>query len=143
MIAELGQDGRTVLFSSHILSDAEELCERVAILAKGQLVVTGRVSDLTSRDVTGWQLVVAGGDEGRHRALVADGAVRPLAAGRFALDLPAATRPELVIAALRDTGGALESVTPRRETLEDVFVRAVGASSTETRPSSGPEGNRR
>jgi ABC-2 type transport system ATP-binding protein len=143
MIADLGQDGRTVLFSSHILSDAEELCERVAILAKGQLVVTGRVSDLTSRDVTGWQLVVAGGDEGRHRALAADGTVRPLAAGRFALDLPAATRPEAVIAALPDTGGTLESVTPRRATLEDVFVRAVGASSPEMRVSSDPEGNRR
>lgn len=139
MIAELGQDGRTVLFSSHILSDAEELCERVAILAKGQLVVTGHVSDLTSRDVTGWQLVVVGGDEGRYRTMVGGGAVRPLAGGRFALELPAATRPEPVIATLRDAGSLLESVTPRRETLEDVFVRAVGASSAEAPLSSGAE----
>jgi ABC-2 type transport system ATP-binding protein len=126
MIAELGRDGRTVLFSSHILSDAEELCERVAILAKGQLVVSGRVSELTSRDVTGWQVVVAGGEEMRHRELVPHGSVRRLVDGRFALDLPATVRPESLIAALPATGATLESVTARRATLEDVFVRAVG-----------------
>ena len=126
MIAELGQEGRTVLFSSHILSDAEELCERVAILAKGQLVTSGHVSELTSRDVTGWVLVVAGGDEAQHRVLVPGGVVRHLGHDRFALELAATSRPEAVVAALAASGAVLESVTPRRATLEDVFVRSVG-----------------
>jgi ABC-2 type transport system ATP-binding protein len=126
MVADLGREGRTVLFSSHILSDAEELCERVAILAKGQLVISGRVSELTSRDVTGWQVIVVGGEERRHRQLVPAGSVRRLVDGRFALDLPAMMRPEALIAELPATGATLESVTARRATLEDVFVRAVG-----------------
>jgi ABC-2 type transport system ATP-binding protein len=126
MIADLGREGRTVLFSSHILSDAEELCERVAILAKGSLIVSGRVSDLTSRDVTGWKISVDGGDEVRLRALVPDGSVRPTHGGSFVLDLPAAVQPEAVITSLASVGARLESVAPRRATLEEVFVREVG-----------------
>ena len=132
MIADLGRDGRTVLFSSHILSDAEELCERVAILAKGCLVVSGKVADLTSRDVTGWHLVVIGGDERRHLDLVPGSTVHPLGAGRFAIDAPATTRPEGVIASMAAAGVALESVTPRRATLEDVFVRSVAEPASST-----------
>ncbi len=125
MIAELGRDGRTVLFSSHILSDAEELCERVAVLARGTLVVNGRVDELTSRDVTGWHVVVNGGDEARVRALAPDAVVHPLDGGRWAIDLPATTRPEALAAALPSAGAVLESVTPRRQTLEQVFLGAV------------------
>jgi ABC-2 type transport system ATP-binding protein len=128
MITELGQEGRTVLFSSHILSDAEELCERVAILAKGQLVTGGPVRELTSQDVTGWIIVVVGGDEARHQILVPDGMVRHLGHERFALEVAATSRPEAVISALAASGAVLESVTPRRATLEDVFVRSVGRS---------------
>ena len=128
MIAHLGKEGRTVLFSSHILSDAEELCERVAVLAGGRLVLGGRVAELTSRDVTGWKLTVDGGDEERLRSLVPDGSVRA-SGGGYVLDLPASSRPEAVIASLASAGARLESVMPRRATLEEVFVRAVGPQS--------------
>jgi ABC-2 type transport system ATP-binding protein len=128
MISDLGRDGRTVLFSSHILSDAEELCDRVAILARGRLVGSGRVSDLTSRDVTGWDVVVAGGSDQRYRELTSGGVVRVLVGGRYALELPATVRPETVIAAAVAEGATLESVTPRRATLEDVFVQSVAQS---------------
>ena len=125
MIAGIGAEGRTVLFSSHILSDAEDLCQHIAILAKGTLVAHGRVRDLTSNHVTGWQLVAAGGDEPLYRRIAPRADVRLLPDGRFALDLPAEARPEPVIAALSAAGAALESVAPRRGSLEDVFVRAL------------------
>lgn len=137
MIADLGRDGRTVLFSSHILSDAEDLCERVAILAKGQLVLKGHVSDLTSGDIAGWQIVVAGGDEIRHREAVPQGVVRTLVGGRYAIDLPAAVRPEAVVADLVGNGVTLESVAPRRATLEDVFLRAIGPAPDAGAPNPG------
>ena len=126
MIADLGRDGRTVLFSSHILSDAEELCDEVAVLARGRLVLHGRVADLTSRDVTGWHVVVSGGEADHYRAWAPGTTVQPLAGGRYALDLPADLRPETLVTALPSMGAALESVSPRRASLEDVFVRAVG-----------------
>src|SRR5919204_4511967 len=48
LIEGLRQDGKTVFFSTHILSDAEALCDRVAILHRGELRGVGAVADLTS-----------------------------------------------------------------------------------------------
>jgi len=126
MIAQLGRDGHTVLFSSHILSDAEELCERVAILGKGRLIVSGRVDDLTSRHVTGWHLVAGGGDVDMARRVAPECQVQPLSGGRFALDLSGGVRPEPLIARLAAAGALIESVTPRRASLENVFLEALG-----------------
>ena len=47
-IASLKEEGKTVFFSTHILSDAEALCDRVAIVAQGELRGVGAVADLTS-----------------------------------------------------------------------------------------------
>ncbi len=126
MITQLGRDGHTVLFSSHILSDAEELCERVAILGKGRLIVSGRVDDLTSRHVTGWHLVASGSDVELAGRLAPECPVQPLPGGRFAFDLSGGVRPEPLIASLAAAGALIESVTPRRRSLENVFLDALG-----------------
>src|ERR671924_814152 len=59
LILRLRDRGCTVFFSSHVLSDAETLCSRVAILAKGRLVASGRLSDMLAFQARGWELVVA------------------------------------------------------------------------------------
>src|SRR6267143_7194088 len=48
LIEQLKREGKTVFFSTHILSDAEALCDRVAIINKGELRGVGAVADLTS-----------------------------------------------------------------------------------------------
>ncbi len=48
IIRMLKREGRTILFSSHILSDVEELCDRVALIAHGSLKVLGTIEELTS-----------------------------------------------------------------------------------------------
>jgi hypothetical protein len=73
-------------------------------------------------------VVVAGGSDQRYRELTSGGVVRVLVGGRYALELPATVRPETVIAAAVAEGATLESVTPRRATLEDVFVQSVAQS---------------
>jgi ABC-2 type transport system ATP-binding protein len=49
MILALRNEGRTILFSSHILSDAEQLCSRVGILARGRLAQIGPLAELTAK----------------------------------------------------------------------------------------------
>jgi Cu-processing system permease protein len=60
LILSLRDQGRTIFFSSHILSDAEALCSRVGIVARGRLTATGRLSDLLAFETRGWELVVGG-----------------------------------------------------------------------------------
>jgi ABC-2 type transport system ATP-binding protein len=134
LIARLHGEGRTVLFSSHILSDAEALCSRVAILAKGRLAASGPLRDLLSENVRGWELVVRGLSEQVRAAMAASGhGVAPLADGTWHVTLAASARPEPVIADLAAAGASLVSAAPQLETLEEVFVRRI-ASSAGSRP---------
>ncbi|MBM3750077.1 MAG: ABC transporter ATP-binding protein [Acidimicrobiia bacterium] len=126
LILELRDAGRTVLFSSHILSDAEMLCSRVAILSRGRLVASGTTSDLTSGQTRGWEITAAQLTPAAVAALQPKTikAVR-ITHGRYTFELSAEQRPEPVVAELAACGATLESVTPLRATLEDVFVERV------------------
>ncbi|HEY7055098.1 MAG TPA: ABC transporter ATP-binding protein [Vicinamibacterales bacterium] len=128
LMLELRDQGRTIFFSSHILSDAEALCSRVAIVAKGRLAGSGRLADLQEFAVQGWELVVSGVPAAtleRVRARVRR--VTAIAGERYAIDLPADGRPDQLLAELTAGGATLVSLNPVRETLEDLFVRRVAA----------------
>src|SRR5688500_14244208 len=130
LITRLHGEGRTILFSSHILSDAETLCSRVAILARGKLAASGTMRDLLSENVRGWEVIVRGLDEPARAALSSRGIdARPLADGTWQIALGPASRPEPLIAELAAMGAPLVSAAPQLETLEDVFVRHIGAPS--------------
>jgi ABC-2 type transport system ATP-binding protein len=135
LILELRDQGRTVFFSSHILSDAEALCSRVAILAKGRLAAAGRLSDLQEFAVHGWELVVSGVppdvmDRVRPRVR----SVTAITGDRFAIDVDANGRPEQLLAELTAAGATLVALNPIRETLEDLFVRRVAEMGKGARP---------
>ena len=126
LILRLRDRGCTVFFSSHVLSDAEALCTRVAILAKGRLIASGRLSEILAFGVHGWDLVVADVRDDvieKHKARFMR--VVPIGAGRFSLELPLDVPPERVLADLIAEGGRLVSLNPLRETLEDFFVDKV------------------
>ncbi len=128
LILRLRDRGTTVFFSSHVLSDAEALCSRVAILAKGRLVATGRLTDILAFDARGWELIVADIDDRRIAALGAR--VRQsvqIGPGRYQLELPAEAPPERVLAELTAAGGRLVALNPIRATLEDFFIEQVAA----------------
>ncbi len=128
MILGLRDRGATVFFSSHILSDAEAVCSRVAILAGGRLVASGRLTELLAFGIKGWEVVVEGvAAEAVERLRAAAVRVTPIAERRFAMEFPATARPDLFMAELAAAGASVVSVNPLRDTLEDFFMRQVAA----------------
>jgi ABC-2 type transport system ATP-binding protein len=128
LMLELRDAGRTIFFSSHILSDAEALCSQVAIVAKGRLAAAGRLADMQEFAVQGWELVMANVPDAalaqirpRVRSVVR------VAGDRYVIDVPAEGRADELLRELVGAGAALISLNPVRETLEDVFVRRVAA----------------
>jgi ABC-2 type transport system ATP-binding protein len=124
VILRLRARGCTVFFSSHILSDAEALCSRVAIMANGRLVTSGRLSDLLGFELRGWDLVVdrvsddvRAGLEGRVRRIT------EISPGRLALDLAPDASAEALMHELAGRGAAVVSLHPVKDTLEDYFLR--------------------
>ncbi|MGE5244164.1 MAG: ABC transporter ATP-binding protein [Betaproteobacteria bacterium] len=126
LILGLRDRGCTVFFSSHVLSDAEALCSRVAILAKGRLITIGRLSDILAFEARGWELVVSGAEDHVVGALGARvrRAVR-IGAGRYAFELPLDPPPTELLRELEASGVRLVSLNPIRETLEDYFFEQV------------------
>jgi ABC-2 type transport system ATP-binding protein len=123
LIEQLKHEGKTVFFSTHILSDAEALCDRVAILHQGQLRGVGAVAELTRNMQGKIELIWSGGTvPATLKAISGDihisgdtvRAVLPEAQQDAALDI------------LKREGLRLISLTPVRSSLEDYFVSQVG-----------------
>ena len=122
--------GRTIFFSSHILQDAEMMCDRVAIVFKGKLRSVGKLDDLVSREAKWIEVSVRGtlpADLPGDRTTAPDGTTLVKVEG-----VPALTK---LLAAVPAAGGEVLSVWPRRESLEDLFLREIGRAKAEERPS--------
>jgi ABC-2 type transport system ATP-binding protein len=126
LMLELRDQGRTIFFSSHILSDAEALCSRVAIVAKGRLAAAGRLNELREFAVQGWELIMehvppAALERMRPRAR----RVLAIAGDRYVIELAPDGQPEELLRELTGAGASMISLNPLRETLEDVFIKRV------------------
>jgi ABC-2 type transport system ATP-binding protein len=120
LMEELRQEGRTVFFSTHILSDAETLCDRVAIIHQGELKGVGAVADLTSA-VEG-KVEVAWQGTTVPASLKALGAQCHLA-GDIVRAVVAERNQDAVLDALRREGLRIISLIPVRTSLEEYYLR--------------------
>jgi ABC-2 type transport system ATP-binding protein len=131
LVRELRDRGVTVVLTTHAMDEAEQLCDRVAIVDHGRLVACGTPADLTS---------AAASDETRFTAVpdlaidalstaigVAPENVREARAGAYVIGAPAT--PELVADLavwLRDQGVRIGELQTGRRSLEEVFLRLTG-----------------
>jgi ABC-2 type transport system ATP-binding protein len=119
LIEDLKRDGKTVFFSTHILSDAEALCDRVAIIHQGELRGVSAVAELTSNVHGKVEIVWHGGFV--PAGIKAMGAECHIAGDTMRIVVPEENQ-DAALEALRRESLRLVSVTPVRVSLEDYFV---------------------
>jgi ABC-2 type transport system ATP-binding protein len=125
ILLSLRERGKTVFLSSHILAEVETVCDRIAILNRGELVAVGRIGELlaTSREM---ELTIHGANGSLGPGIEAI----PGATIRHGTDTTVVVVPDQrfvdpVIDLVRSTGGRIVSLGAKRERLEDVFVKLV------------------
>jgi ABC-2 type transport system ATP-binding protein len=134
IVRNLNQQGRTIVYTTHLMSEAEELCERVAIIDHGLVIAQGTIPELKAslnrEGVTKVEGVIPDSALAAARAL--DGVSSAALSNRNnAQELvvvspnPRALLPQL-IRALMDNGAVLEQIAPAEVTLEDVFIAKTG-----------------
>jgi ABC-2 type transport system ATP-binding protein len=117
LLLEANRAGKTIFLSSHLLSEVELICHRVAILAKGRIMKVGRTEDLlVSRDR--YEIVVRGIPEDSF-----EGA--QVTNGQVAFTVAAPSQRE-TLERIWLLGGEVLSVNPVRRTLEDLFLELTG-----------------
>ncbi|HEY2963320.1 MAG TPA: ABC transporter ATP-binding protein [Pyrinomonadaceae bacterium] len=123
LIASLRDDGKTVFMCSHILSDIEVLCDRVAILKRGRLAQVGSLDELRQHpdDPHQMEVLATGTDAVTLKQLLSDGAITPTPSG-VRIEISAENEIEGVLAALRKAGGKVVSVQPIKQSLEELFL---------------------
>jgi ABC-2 type transport system ATP-binding protein len=123
--------GTTIFLNSHLLSEVERLCDRVAILKDGRLVREGSVEELT-RPSPAWSVQVRGLRPELLPALLASAPGLRAVPGREGspdgwLELSGEQAAlDAAIDLLRGRGASIAAVIPRRESLEEVFVKVIG-----------------
>lgn len=124
IIQGLKDKGATVFFSSHILADAEALCDRVGLLSDGRIIRESAVDDLLEERVQHW--------DGACEAVAAEALpgfeTRTVQGDRLYFRLLDEPHLQRWIDVVREAGGRVVSVAPHRVTLEEYFVAAVKGS---------------
>ncbi len=129
MLIAIKAEGRTVFVNSHLLSEVETLCDRVAILVKGKVARQGAIDDLT-RSSRRYEVEIAGPPPSAEPVRRMIAALRGQESGHDAVttySLPGADAEEVqpLIDALRAAGVTVRALRPARQSLEDLFMEAI------------------
>jgi ABC-2 type transport system ATP-binding protein len=148
LILELRAEGKTILFSTHILPDVEMTCDRVAIAVAGRLRSIGPLGALLSARLLATEVVLGTGVGGRL-PVVPDGLRRlpgqsgSAVGGDVGVEIPAGMDVDAFLRAALGAGARVISVTPRRESLEDLFLREAGGPGSDPERGAAPAPGRR
>jgi ABC-2 type transport system ATP-binding protein len=118
--------GTAVLLNSHLLSEIERTCDRVAVLRNGKVAAFGAVEELTRTTAT-YKMVATPIDDSLVSSFRESGAGVERVNGHVVLSVADLQHLNALVDQLRARGGVLSELTPVRSTLEDVFVDLVRA----------------
>jgi len=123
LIATLRDEGKTVFMCSHILSDIEVLCDRVAILKGGRLAQVGHLDELrqTTEGPNRMEVLATNADAETLRKHLADVDIAPTPRG-LRIEIASEHEIESVLAALRKADGKVVSIQPVTQSLEELFL---------------------
>ena len=125
LILSLRDQGKTVFFSTHILSDVEAITDRVAIVARGSLQAHGTPSELVKQTILGTDVMLRIPADADITSLT-DGADRVRRKDdELSLTLPTEADVDAWVTRAHAASGKIISIAPRHETLEDLFLRRV------------------
>jgi ABC-2 type transport system ATP-binding protein len=135
IIRQLRDEGRTVLLNSHLLSEVEQVCDRVAIINHGRVATIGPLNELRRREVR--VQVQLGAPNSDHTALleragrVQEALALPGGNWQYTLELTEMETVPALVAALVGAGAQVQAVTPHQDTLEALFLDIVGVGNGE------------
>lgn len=123
LIVELGREGKTVFFSTHIIPDVEIICDRIGLVNRGRLVAEGSVQQLLSSAHSAATEILASGLPDSFSLPTAR--ETPAAHGLRLFTVESDDRLRVVLSKILELRGQVISVNPKRETLEDLVVRMI------------------
>ena len=123
LIAALRDEGKTVFMCSHILSDIEVLCDRVAILKRGQLAQVGYLDELrrTTEGPNRMEVMATGTDAETLKQHLPETEIAPTPRG-LRIEISSEDEIDRVLTGLRKVGGKVVSVQPVKQSLEELFL---------------------
>jgi ABC-2 type transport system ATP-binding protein len=126
IIIDLRERGKTVFFSTHILSDVEMICDRVGIVIDGRMVEVGRLREILTGDVESIEVTVKGGT-GKTQKILERVSQHSLKSGdELLLTVKNEEDVDKIMAICREVGGIrVVGLVPHRRTLEDYFMAHV------------------
>ena len=125
MILDLRDRGKTIFFSSHILSDAEMVADRVGILNKGRLVSVGKLDELVSAQVNSVDITFEI-DKEKIKKIGVDQENLIISGRKVMIRLEHEDTVPEILKRIDRGGGRIVSVIPQRKTLEEVFIDELG-----------------
>ena len=143
LVLEEQKRGRTIFFSTHILSDVETMCDRVTILRKGKVVVSGRLGDLLKGEVQRTTVELIGSSESFEQRAGEQGHSLGRVGERLIVEIEGRANIEDVLRLALEAGLEIAAVIPRHETLEDLFVREAIDEGEKLKARRRPSGERR
>jgi ABC-2 type transport system ATP-binding protein len=123
LLLSLKEKGMTILFSSHILSDVEMMCDRVAVIDKGVVRLTGDLASLLRVEVLRTTFEVENLDGETLRKLREMSYFHKAIGRTSQFEIEGEEKKQAALGLIMKSGGRIVSVIPHRETLEDIFIR--------------------